>query len=95
MLTCKNQRIYRPLSLFAPKNQRIYKPLAKSRVPGPLDVIEVIDRGYRQTFGGYGDLLYTNTLVDFQAFEKLLLNIREFQVSVRDFPKMLVHKKSE
>ena len=52
-------------------------------------------RGYRQTFGGYGDLLYTNTLGGVEAFEELVLNLRKFQIFVRDLLKMLVYKKSE
>ena len=82
-------------SFFTLKNADLYKPVWKSRVPGPLDAGKVMYRGYRQTFGGYGGLLYTNTLLGFEAFENWVLNFREFQVSVRDFPKMLVLKKSE
>ena len=77
------------------QNQPVYKPLAKNRVPGPLDAGEVMYRGYRQTFGEYGDLLYTNTLRGFEARQKLTSDLREFQVSVRDLLKMLVHNKSE
>ena len=44
---------------------------------------------------GIGTFFIQNTLGGFESFEKLALNLREFQVSVRDFPKMLVHKKLE
>ena len=52
-------------------------------------MVEVIDRGYRQTFGGYGGLSYTNTLGDFEAFENRAQGICEersaerFSVSAR------------
>ncbi len=58
-------------------------------------MVEVMCRGYEQTYGGYGDLRYTNALQSFEAFEKLSSNFREIQVSVRDLLKMLIHKKYE
>ena len=42
-----------------------------------------------------GTVFYTNLLQGFEARQKLTLNLREFQVSVRDLLKMLVLKKSE
>ena len=61
VLTPRNQRVYRPLSRLTCKNRDIYRFVWKKHVPWPLDVDEVMYRGYRQTFGGYENLLYTNT----------------------------------